>query len=51
MNDYNTWQNDNDKSTSSRWRTLQDRNFQTSLEAKIRSNEVRNSAGVVLNVL
>ena len=51
MNDYNTLHNDNNKSTPSRSRTLQDRKFQTSVEAKMRSHIVRDSADAVLNVV
>ena len=50
MNDYNTLRNDN-KSTASRSRTFQDRKFETSVEAKMRSHVVRDSADAVLNVI
>ena len=52
MNDYNTLHNDSDnKSTASRSRTLQDRKFEISVEPKMRSHVVRDSAGALLNVM
>ena len=51
MNNYSILGSINKKPAASRSRTLQDKKFETSVEAKKRSHAVRDSADAVLNVV